>query len=260
MNAVPFVHFISLAGNPLVYTDYLAVATAAAVYPGSQIIVWVDKNIPFSRWGKQVFGLARQAVVPLDLSRISCSLGRLARQSDFLRYSILYRYGGLYLDTDTICVKSIVDLPTAGLVIGEETAEGLLNNAIMYAPTAGDPVMGEILNACMAKIRDGSYNKALCSLGPYLLNEVLSETSEGITKLPMRFFSYYPWNQWRRWLEDSPIHPDIHVAHWYRSIDGNIIDKLLTPGYIKNTQSLIAKCARKGLSQTRRKNQWPYLL
>lgn len=260
MNAIPFVHFISLAGNPLVYTDYLAVATAAAVYPEAQIIVWVDQKITFSTWGKRIFGLARQVVVPLELSRVSHTLPRLARQSDYLRYDILYRYGGLYLDTDTICVKSIANLPTNGLVIGEETSEGLLNNAVMYAPAAGDPVMRELLNACLVKIADGSYKKSICSLGPYLCNEVLLGKSKGITRLPMRFFSYYPWYQWERWFDNSPIHPDIHVVHWFRSIDGNIADKLLTPQYIRKAHSLIAQCARKGLSQARRINQWPYPL
>lgn len=248
-NAVPFVHFISLAGNPLVYTDYLAVKTAAAVYPNAQIFIWVDKKIPFSRWGKQVFGLARQVIVPLNLSRVSHRLGRLARQSDYLRYNILYRYGGLYLDTDTICVKSIENLPTTGLVIGEETATGLLNPAVIYAPTAEDPVMRELLNACLTKIADGSYSEAYCSIGPYLCNEVLSSKNEGITKLPMRFFSFYDWKNWKRWFENSPIHPDIHIVHWFSSLISDAARKQLTPGRIRNTQSLIARCARKGLSQ-----------
>lgn len=260
MNVVPFVHFISLAGNPLVYTDYLAVATAAAVYPNAQIIIWVDKKIPFSRWGKQVFGLARQAQVPLDLSSVSHSLGRLARQSDYLRYNILYRYGGLYLDTDTICVKSIINLPTNGLVIGEEVPDGHLACGVIYVPAAGDPIMGELLNTCLAKIADRSYLNHICSIGPRLCDEVLLGKSEGITKLPMRFFYYRTYYDWERWYENSPIHPDIHVAHWYRSLGGDMAQKLITPQYIRNAQSLIARCARKGLSQARRSNQWPYRL
>ena len=84
----------------------------------------------------------------------------VGRRSDLLRLEILYRYGGLYLDTDVECVKPVDELlKNYDFVMGSECShikrgdvfdstkcdQAHINNAVI-ASTPHNPILLEIIN------------------------------------------------------------------------------------------------------------------
>lgn len=66
--------------------------------------------------------------------------------SDYARFDILYRHGGLYFDTDVEVVRPLDDLISAGPFMGfEEDAKGTVASGLGLAAEAGMPIYREIL-------------------------------------------------------------------------------------------------------------------
>ena len=251
------IHFVSLAGNPLHFCDLLAVLSARAVYPGAEITVWADLPIAQNAWKDKLLAIAKERIIPAELYEVSSGLGGLATQSDYIRYNILYQLGGLYLDTDTISVRSLLKLPSMGLLVPEETPAGHFNNGIIYAPTARDPVMADILAECKSRIeRRDDIEWSGCILGPDLFWDVLKHSEGSFVRLPRKVCHFHSWYDWRLWFAPGDVHPDIRVCHWFNSWSGDQVRQLVTPRYIRDSISLFAKCARFGLTGKERRRTW----
>src|SRR5688572_30025403 len=62
-------------------------------HPQWRMITWTENNLP-----------------PLQNQRQFDDAGIWAQKADIARYEILYRYGGVYIDTDFECLQNIEDL------------------------------------------------------------------------------------------------------------------------------------------------------
>lgn len=244
------IHFISLAGNSISYTDYLAIITAQAVYKDAEIWLWVDREIPLDRWGTFSLLIAKQVKIPEKWEAVSSTLRRLAMQSDYLRYLILYHFGGLYLDTDTVSVRDIRKLADGRLLIGEELRNGFLNPCVMYAPKKHDPTLAAIIRECNRRIDDLETTEMdKLSLGPRLVNDLLTNRPQDFRRIDKKAFHYYSWNDWIKWFRHGPVYPEIYVLHWFNSWSGDYVKRTVTPEFIKNSGSIFARCVRFARSQ-----------
>ena len=129
------IHFVWLGPTPFLYINYLAIRTAFEVYKVKPYL-WVDSSVPINEWYSQIGKYAIIKSLSSDDAEFIANTRIQPRSfiSNYLRYKILYEFGGLYLDTDTICVKSIFDLDLKGVTAARENpAENApINNAVIY--------------------------------------------------------------------------------------------------------------------------------
>ena len=63
-------------------------------HPDYDYRLWTDDNLPHPLFNQDLFDKARY----------------YPEKADILRYELLYRFGGLYIDADIICLKPLNDL------------------------------------------------------------------------------------------------------------------------------------------------------
>jgi hypothetical protein len=109
--------FFYWSGPDFDFGHYLAIASAA-LHAEDEVVVFVDEpadNVHFSR----LTSLPRVRIEPLVLADLMsdahADLYRratfVAHRSDIVRFCVLHRYGGVYLDTDTVTRVPIAQLP-----------------------------------------------------------------------------------------------------------------------------------------------------
>ena len=128
------VHFIWFGPRPLDYAEYLAVKTAAEVYHTSPNL-WTD-SVPRNEWLERIEDFAIHRQMGDRWLVVTHRLPMYVHKTDYMRYQLLYEYGGLYLDLDTLCIKSILSLDLSGVVLGYEPSPNTkpepLNSAVLF--------------------------------------------------------------------------------------------------------------------------------
>jgi hypothetical protein len=114
------VHFIMLQDKPdteLSMFAYLAVKSAHDMLQPERIILHFH-NLPKGKWMDlaRPFLTLREVEIPTEVFGIPVK--RVEHQADILRLQILQEFGGIYLDTDIISLKSIDHLLNETTVMG----------------------------------------------------------------------------------------------------------------------------------------------
>jgi inositol phosphorylceramide mannosyltransferase catalytic subunit len=145
------IHRIWLGGGPMPEEFERYGRTWSEFHPGWEMRLWTDHNLP-------------ELLHPDALERCRNE----GEQSDLIRYEVLLRFGGVYVDTDVECLRSFDPLLAADAFAGE-TRPGKLGSAIVGA-VPGHPGIGLLLE--IASQRAGFGHQA-ASTGPRLLTDVL---------------------------------------------------------------------------------------
>ncbi|HLB52343.1 MAG TPA: glycosyltransferase [Chlamydiales bacterium] len=91
------IHFIWM-GSPPPDSVYISMDSWKKHHPDWEIKLWTDTEIELFNWTS-------------DRSKLVFQSGKnWAEKSDILRFEILYQYGGIYSDTDVVCVNSFENL------------------------------------------------------------------------------------------------------------------------------------------------------
>jgi mannosyltransferase OCH1-like enzyme len=177
--------------------------------PGWEYKVWTDKDIEeLDLINKEKYDNAQN----------------YGEKSDIARYEILYRFGGLYIDTDFECIKSFDTLNHcfdfyAGLVHEKEC---IANNALIAA-RPGHPIM----RICIEDIYTitNTSTDLLDRTGPYFftrsINKYIKNNPDRVVLFPASYF--YPWPSWSRFKKsrseiEAWFRPEtLAVHHWYCS-------------------------------------------
>lgn len=134
---IHFVYIIEGDKEPfLSLRDYLAIKSARVINVGYEICF--HANVPFKGefWNKLSGEVTFCQIEEVDLDRLS-HVTRVEHKSDILRLWIIYAYGGIYLDLDTVCVKPFDDLLSDKPVMGREGEYGLCN-AVIISPAKSE--------------------------------------------------------------------------------------------------------------------------
>jgi hypothetical protein len=133
-NIIHFVYGLTkhFGGKPFNIINYLSIKSAFEVNKPEKIFFYYCYE-PNGYW----WNLVQQYITPIKIIAPDSVYGRklchYAHQADIIRLHLLYRFGGIYLDMDTICIKPFTPLRHNKLVLGVQGKDEGLCNAVILA-------------------------------------------------------------------------------------------------------------------------------
>lgn len=132
------IHYCWFGGKPLPEFAAKCIESWKKYMPDYQIKEWNEQNFDVN-------------IIPY--TQQAYAAGKYAFVSDYARFWILYRYGGVYFDTDVEAIRPLDDLIEKGPLMGceidaGETALGgiTVNPGLILAANAGDEIYEAILD------------------------------------------------------------------------------------------------------------------
>ncbi len=125
------IHFCWFGGKPYPKIVKNCISSWKKYCPEYEIKLWNEQNYDLrkSPWLESASNSRHWAFV-----------------SDYARLDIIYREGGIYLDTDVELVRNLDDLLQYACFLGiENEPEGLINTGIGFGAVREHPVVGEML-------------------------------------------------------------------------------------------------------------------
>jgi mannosyltransferase OCH1-like enzyme len=211
------IHFIWL-GSPFPEKYERIKETWVRLHPEWNIKVWNDADA-------ESFGLVNKALFD--------SINNYGAKSDIFRYEILYRYGGIYVDTDYECLQSFDDLLYLDFFAGGGwNAWPVVFNGFL-ASVPGNKYIGNIIEGILKKQIESQYGFAEilgftgCDFITPLYFEYAETTKDKTVIFPNHFFYPMPAvirgevredNEESRKKVYSYLKPNSYCVHlWYCS-------------------------------------------
>jgi inositol phosphorylceramide mannosyltransferase catalytic subunit len=153
-----------------------------------------------------------------DLRRLvpAESVGRARHRtelSDLLRFAVLRRHGGVYVDTDVECLRPFDELLHGHKVVLGYEQPGRVGSAVL-ASVPGHPFFVDAAQQAARNVGLGA--NSADATGPYLLTLLARDYPE-VTILPPEAFYAYGWDEPERRHDEFPGSYAVH--HW-ASLDG----------------------------------------
>lgn len=173
--------------------------------------IWIgDKPIPteyqkfINDWPNKLSGfeikLWNQDTYKLGLNKFAeeaAYYGKWAFVSDYMRFRILYEYGGIYLDIDEKVIKSLDTFLNDSIIIGQEPGNRL--QAGVLGAEAGHYILKAILehydklsfdpnNTSKYIIGDQIYTVLRSIFPSLILSDSIEHIGDGVVIYPSRFF------------------------------------------------------------------------
>lgn len=216
------IHIIWLGSEPTPCVN-LVIKSWKKHHPNWEIKIWRDKDIEKLNWttshSKEFFEQS----------------GNWSEKSDILRFEILYQFGGVYTDTDMVCLKSFESLTSSGISF----FAGFESNKIKRfgRPLIGSALIGaqknhEILRHCIdfsLTIDQAPETRQYIRSGPGPITKASYEALEknenqDVIIFPCSFFYPLHWEGRLEFAEKIPnyIRPESYSVHlwegsWYDS-------------------------------------------
>lgn len=124
------IHYCWFGGNPLPKLAVKCIASWKKYFPDYEIKEWNEYNFDLSscNYIKEAYKLKKWAFV-----------------SDYVRFKVLYQYGGLYFDTDVEIIKDMSEIIKSGPFMGTEKT-GIVAPGLGLAANPGLGLYKEILD------------------------------------------------------------------------------------------------------------------
>ncbi len=202
------VHFIYL-GGPFTWQHWRAVETAK-VHEADETTIWCAEPLPeHEPFSYEV--IRKPLSVPDWILQHSIGFSNI---KDPCQWEIMGRYGGLYLDLDTVSIRPAWDLLEHDIVVSNEGHEEHPYNCAVALGRAGADVFQAMYQASLEMMRGGV--RRWGSMGPHLLTEMKRT-------FPDSFDIAAPGvlNGWREgdqsWFNGEPVKAVTRVIHLYSS-------------------------------------------
>lgn len=127
------------------FVYYIAVLSCKVINNPDKIYFYYHYE-PKGHWWEKTKELCELVFVPIPTHIGAKELKKTAHKSDILRIMKLNEIGGVYLDIDTICVKSYSHLLTNKFVIANEITESGKNMGLCNAIIMSEPGSSFIIN------------------------------------------------------------------------------------------------------------------
>lgn len=182
------IHRIWLGSDPMPEEFRRYGETWREHHPDWDMPLWTDENLP-----------------ELSCAEAIARGRNWGERTDLLRYELLRQRGGVYVDTDCECLRSIEPLLEGVTLFAAEHYPGKLGTALIGA-TPGHPAMARAVSEGAAAVGTRDYPH---TTGPPFLTRLLGEFPEA-TIFPRELFYPYKWNE-----EPRDSYPDAYaVHHW----------------------------------------------
>lgn len=207
--SIPFkIHYCWFGGGKLPELAQKCVNSWKKYCPGYEIICWNESNfdINSNRYVREAYDAGKWAFV-----------------SDYVRLWAVYKYGGIYFDTDVELIKPINYLLKNGAYMGRDE-KGLVSTGLGFAAEPGNAAVGEILkdyDDIHFLLPDGKYDITPC---PNRNTEVLkrlgissnggTETVAGITILPQEYLCPMCYDTGKVNITDKTVSIHHYYASW----------------------------------------------
>jgi hypothetical protein len=126
----PLIHYCWFGNNPLDRLAEKCIASWKTFFPNHEIKAWNDSNYDVST---------------IPYAREAYAQKKYAFVSDYVRFDVLYRYGGIYFDTDVEVIRSFDSILQNGPFMGVEE-EGRINAGLGCGFEKKMPILREILD------------------------------------------------------------------------------------------------------------------
>ena len=192
----------------------------ASLHPEWEHRLWTDENLPADVQRPEV----------LDQNRIP------AERADVLRYELLWRYGGVYVDADMEPLKPLDDLMGGEFFIGD-LKPGRINNAVIGS-APGHPIMETAMREARFMVyddpRQAPVDEIKVSTGPLFLAGVVERFSDVHTLPPAAF---YPTQD----AELETAYARHHTARTWVAFDPEQRARVLVERQLEKTESKLRK-------------------
>lgn len=163
-------------------------------------------------WKYKLWNLDNLDFIPQRMDLVNAAPS-YAQMADILRYEILAKHGGIYLDTDFECLRNIDPI-----LVGVENFSCSENGCIVSVGIIGAVPNSIYMKRCVAALpaKLDQINPAV-QTGPGLLTRVLLNggLAGDFTLFPREWFYPYHWNELHRANEQFPQAYAVH--HWNAS-------------------------------------------
>uniref|UniRef100_A0A1A9ZP85 Gb3_synth domain-containing protein n=1 Tax=Glossina pallidipes TaxID=7398 RepID=A0A1A9ZP85_GLOPL len=163
--------------------------------------------------------------------------------SDFLRYLTLWRWGGTYLDMDTIMLRSIEDMPPN--FVGAESTRNLAAGVMNFAP---DGFGHKIAELCLFDFERNFKGNNWGNNGPGVITRVMRKVCDtetialmfdpkrckGFHIFDRNIFYAIPWEEWRDFFEPKKMKTILertnhsYIAHMWNKVSADYAFKVGT--------------------------------
>ena len=226
------IHYIWLGKNPKTKLTEVCINSWYRQLPDYEINEWNEDNLDLKTLCEKNLFLAK--CVELKL---------WAFVSDYLRLFILYKEGGIYLDTDVEVVRSFTPLLQQTMFVGYEV-DGYIGTAVIGAEKECNSIK-RLLSFYDKEIWNVNYFN-----NPIIFKELIEKEKDCFIDCkiyPMEYFSpYHPRKTYSNVVDRS----ESYSIHWYTG-DWNMSRKgyvFLSCKHIKNIFVKFAMIIKKNLS------------
>lgn len=218
---IHFVYFIMEGReSTLSMMEYIAIKSAMKINKGFVVYFHTNKQFHGDLWDD----LKENVVVKycsIPEYVYGNKIERVEHKSDVKRLEVIYFYGGIYLDLDTICVKPFRDILSHNVVLGREGGYGLCNAVIIAPP------FHPFIKIWIEKYKN--FNNDQWNYFSVLLPlQISNENPEFITIEPEdRFFNptYHDWSIRNLFLENHE-YPNAYIFHLWGKVSKKYINSL----------------------------------
>ena len=234
--------------DPFLLYHYLTIASAIKHNQPDAVHVWIHHE-PRGEWWQRAVKLPLveiHAITP-PVAIFGNPLLHYAHQADIVRLQVIEKYGGIYLDIDTIVYKDMSPLRlNSQCVMGWQSNDVLCNAVIMSEPH------GQFVSRWL---EEGRYfrgrglarywDEYAVRIGAKLI--LIPELKPSVSVMPHNAFFYPPWTNIDPLITSSDEIPfaDSYSSHLWES--GPVAHRklsVITPEWIASNSSIYAKRAR----------------
>jgi hypothetical protein len=190
------IHRVWVGGEPMPAEHERSGETFARHHPDWEMRLWTENDLPELGIGAR----ERERVRPRS------------ELSNLMRYEVLHRYGGVYVDTDVDCLRPLTPLLGGIDAFAALEAPGRVGNAILGS-VADHPVFERA--ARLARLTLGVGAHSADANGPYFFTLLLEQELDrdpDVTIFGAELFYPYLWNELERRDEAFPDAYTVH--HW----------------------------------------------
>jgi mannosyltransferase OCH1-like enzyme len=190
---VKVIHQIWVGPNPLPEKSVRFIRDIKALHPDYEYRLWTDSDL-----------------VPENFLNLEYILATpiYAQKADIMRYEILYRHGGVYLDIDFEVFKPLDPLLTHELVVCNEDTKinEYMTNAFIYSEPE-NPNLGRCvqhIKTCRLGSKDVSH-----TTGPYFFRKCITLDNARVLSTP----TMYPTHYTQKGYRPTSFSPETYAMH-----------------------------------------------